>query len=495
MFSDRHSGFLVSDKATVTLIDSDSFQVTAANRNFLCTVGTPEYTPPEIQGKRFDHTSRSPNQDNFGLAVLIFQLLFMGRHPFSGRYLGKGDMPLERAIADFRFAYSSRQTETQMAPPPRVPLLTDFPQYVAEGFEAAFGRATFSRRPTAANWVSLIQKLEGELQQCSATTAHHHVKGKRCPFCYMEQATPGFLAFVSGTQNPLPLHVDIKSLIAQLNSIADPGVPPSLQSVVSSPRDLRPSAAATDVIFSVKRHLWIALATSISAVFLMQFGPPMTILGLFLSCAGLIVSFKPPAGLARIGSARTQAENAWRTVQEAWSRQESNKRFIELKTEAQTVVRLLQELPQEEQRGLQHLERKKRENQLRRHLEKFNIASARIRKIGSGRKVVLASHGIETAADIDEHHLQSVRIRPYVDLGIVDLATNPRRKIRVQSPGAAKSGRHFDAERSASQAQGRGGESPERRSTEPSKYGGLRQRPTEQFIAIRAARIYGHLEK
>ena len=317
-------------------------------------------------------------------------------------------MPLERAIADFRFAYSSRQTETQMAPPPRVPLLTDFPQYVAEGFEAAFGRATFSRRPTAANWVSLIQKLEGELQQCSATTAHHHVKGKRCPFCYMEQATPGFLAFVSGTQNPLPLHVDIKSLIAQLNSIADPGVPPSLQSVVSSPRDLRPSAAATDVIFSVKRHLWIALATSISAVFLMQFGPPMTILGLFLSCAGLIVSFKPPAGLARIGSARTQAENAWRTVQEAWSRQESNKRFIELKTEAQTVVRLLQELPQEEQRGLQHLERKKRENQLRRHLEKFNIASARIRKIGSGRKVVLASHGIETAADIDEHHLQSV---------------------------------------------------------------------------------------
>src|SRR6266705_2807025 len=42
----NHSGFLVSDKATITLIDSDSFQVLAAGRNFLCQVGTPEYTPP-----------------------------------------------------------------------------------------------------------------------------------------------------------------------------------------------------------------------------------------------------------------------------------------------------------------------------------------------------------------------------------------------------------------------------------------------------------------
>src|SRR5262249_41040803 len=57
---------------------------------------------------------------------------------------------------------------------------------------------------------------------------------------------------------------------------------------------------------------------------------------------------------------------------------------------------------------LQQLEVKKRENQLRRHLEGFDISSARIRKIGSGRKVVLASHGIETAADIEEHRIQGV---------------------------------------------------------------------------------------
>lgn len=37
----NHSGFLVSDNATSTLIDSDSFQVVAGNRKYLCQVGTP----------------------------------------------------------------------------------------------------------------------------------------------------------------------------------------------------------------------------------------------------------------------------------------------------------------------------------------------------------------------------------------------------------------------------------------------------------------------
>ena len=50
----NHSGFLVSDKAVSILIDSDSFQVVAASHKYLCQVGTPEYTPPELQGARFD---------------------------------------------------------------------------------------------------------------------------------------------------------------------------------------------------------------------------------------------------------------------------------------------------------------------------------------------------------------------------------------------------------------------------------------------------------
>ncbi len=80
----NHGGVCVSDKATVRLIDCDSFQVTVGTRRFLCEVGVPTFTSPELQGKPFRGVVRSPNHDNFGLAVLVFHLLYMGRHPFAG---------------------------------------------------------------------------------------------------------------------------------------------------------------------------------------------------------------------------------------------------------------------------------------------------------------------------------------------------------------------------------------------------------------------------
>ena len=48
----NHSGILVSRDARATLIDCDSFQVAENGRFFHCKVGVPEFTPPELQGKR-----------------------------------------------------------------------------------------------------------------------------------------------------------------------------------------------------------------------------------------------------------------------------------------------------------------------------------------------------------------------------------------------------------------------------------------------------------
>ena len=78
---------------------------------------------PELQGGRLDRTDRTANHDAFGLAVMAFQLLFMGRHPFVGGFLGGSDMPMERAIEEFRFAYSSDRNRTRMEAPPHVPSL------------------------------------------------------------------------------------------------------------------------------------------------------------------------------------------------------------------------------------------------------------------------------------------------------------------------------------------------------------------------------------
>jgi DNA-binding helix-hairpin-helix protein with protein kinase domain len=46
----NHSGILVSDDATVALIDADSFQFQADGKTYPCLVGVPDFTPPELQG-------------------------------------------------------------------------------------------------------------------------------------------------------------------------------------------------------------------------------------------------------------------------------------------------------------------------------------------------------------------------------------------------------------------------------------------------------------
>jgi DNA-binding helix-hairpin-helix protein with protein kinase domain len=113
----NHSGILVSGRATATLIDADSFQIFDGKVRLPCLVGVPEYTPPELHGQRLETVVRTHNHDAFGLAIVIFQLLWMGRHPFAGTPQGRGDMPIEKAIKEHRFAYSQLRSAGMDAPP------------------------------------------------------------------------------------------------------------------------------------------------------------------------------------------------------------------------------------------------------------------------------------------------------------------------------------------------------------------------------------------
>jgi DNA-binding helix-hairpin-helix protein with protein kinase domain len=404
----NHSGFLVSDQATITLIDSDSFQVATSGKHFLCQVGTPEYTPPELQSSRFDRINRTRNHDNFGLAVLLFQLLFMGRHPYSGVFLGKGEMPLERSISEFRFAYSSRRSSTNMNPPPNVPLLSDFPDSIAAAFEKAFGREGAQERPAAQTWVALLRQLEGELQKCQSNPAHHHVKGKQCAWCRMEQAVPGFIAFTSSQPlHVLPLHIDITQLVALINSIKDPGPAPDINSVVTGSATA-PTPMRFAPIAYLREQYGIAIGVSIIGFLLLQVG--FVALPAYIVCgAGIAFSFYPNPRAKAIADARKQAEATWRLAKNSWSGQAGNAKFLEMRRESDALVRELTALPGEEQRGLQQLETRKRDVQLNRFLERFQIEHAKIRKIGSGRKAVLASFGIETAADIDQQQISRIQ--------------------------------------------------------------------------------------
>lgn len=403
-------GVQVSQNATVTLIDSDSFQVSSPNRLFLCTVGVPEFTPPELQGKKFSHTKRTPNHDAFGLAVLIFQLMFMGRHPFSGRYSGSGDMPLQRAISEYRFAYSKYKHETGMDPPPNVPLLSDFPSNIAEAFERAFGKSgAIGSRPSATEWVSILETAEKTLIQCSANSAHHFFKGsKLCPWCQMEQAIPGFIAFNSVLGSSIgPTFVDPSNLVAAIARIADPGPPPDISQIIFS-GNLKPSPKAYRARSAQLQQYFFGTALAVGGILVIYF-KIQALIGLACIGGGIYFARKKPDEVTELLGAKEQAAKAWRSAADVWSRQTGNKQFLDLKLEASMLVKTLQSFPDREKYKLQELEKKKREAQLIRFLERYRIAPARIRKIGSGRKLTLASFGIETAAHVQKHRIQTIQ--------------------------------------------------------------------------------------
>lgn len=171
----------------VRLIDCDSFQIQAGSEVLRCNVGTGHYTPPELMGHKFDAAVRTPAHDAFGLAVLLFQLLFGGRHPFAGEPTAAEDIPIEKAIHNGLYPYVSPDKRTRLQPPkfmqgPLEP--RQLTPSLAELFERAF--LTLDRRPAPADWVKAIDSLRRNLRRCDDFESHVFCRElPACPWCIL----------------------------------------------------------------------------------------------------------------------------------------------------------------------------------------------------------------------------------------------------------------------------------------------------------------------
>lgn len=180
----NQSGILISEKdATARLIDTDSFQFSSNGNLYPCEVGMEDYTPPELQGQSLKGKIRTVNHDNFGLAVIIFQLLFMGMHPYAGR-CEKKDLTMGEAIKENRFAYSLKRTnETETLPAKNALTLDLFPDYIRQAFESAFG-INPSDRPDAKQWITILAQFEKDLSQCKNNRNHFFFNASsNCIWC------------------------------------------------------------------------------------------------------------------------------------------------------------------------------------------------------------------------------------------------------------------------------------------------------------------------
>ena len=402
----NHGNLVVTDDATVKMIDCDSFQVASGNKTWFCTVGVGTHQPPEMQAQAsYAGILRTPNQDRFGLAVLIFQLLCMARHPFSGRYNGKGDPPtIEDAIKASRYAYSRDAARTQMtAPPGSLPMDALTPE-IRDLFEAAFAPGAAKQgRPTAEAWVTALNGLASALTVCGVNRAHYYRKGlNTCPWCEIENASNVTLFPVIFVAGQTATAGGIAALWQEIQRVPDP---PALSTWPPSPAPSgRPSPVAR-AVGRKARTLRIAAWAAVAVATLLSFGiaSPGVRVWLVPSLGVCVFATLWHARKTTAGPFRTQLQEVqrdWEAVRSAWNSAQADRTFAESKAALVKLKADYDRLPVERAQRLQKLNEQLYNRQLHEFLDKFLIADAKIPGIGDAKVAALASNGIDTAADV-----------------------------------------------------------------------------------------------
>jgi DNA-binding helix-hairpin-helix protein with protein kinase domain len=406
---------VISQNAIVRMIDCDSFQIQDGDALYPCEVGVAIFTPPELQGTSFAAIRRTPNHDRFGLAVLLFYLLFMGRHPFAGRYSGRADTSLEEAIRRFHFAFSRGAARYEMRAPPFSLPLANIAPAIGALFEQAFGDtgAKPDGRPTASHWVTALDAMRGELTACRKYPGHvFFAKLPACPWCEIEhQGGPDFFITVTSALRAVT-GFDLQAVWTEIARVVAPEahLPVPVAPPVATPRQLALTARVIHVMRTVMG--WASGLVALACVSGGHTDPPMVALLMVLLASWRFcwTRDKVPAERVRRKAAITAVEKELAAVHQQWEREAraEAEAFGRRRSDLGQTAQAYRELDEEKRRALAALMSSRRDSQLRVHLEHHFIRNEKIDGIGSGRVAVLASWGIETAADLQSARIQSV---------------------------------------------------------------------------------------
>jgi DNA-binding helix-hairpin-helix protein with protein kinase domain len=396
----NHGNALVGRDGTVVLIDCDSFQVRDTGRVFTCDVGVPLFTPPELSGQGFRGLKRTANHDAFGLAVLLFHLLYLGRHPFAGKY-SEGDMPIERAIAESRFAYGASAQLRGMTAPPGTLLLGTFGPEVAQHFERAFAPPGEGPRPTAVEWVTVLQKLEEQLVGCGAAPNHWHPREEFCCWCAHEKRT-GLRVFGQQVAEAVSLGAGkIAQLWDAISSVQKPAVPTPLRMP-----EFGLSASANNALGRVPAGVLGGLLGVLGMAAITDGG----VAGVFFGVVGLAGAFALIAkslmgGYSKPRSPERQAaliqaqERLARSINR-WNEACLDERFDKLRSQLDAARRRLQDLPKLREARIKALAEDAATIQRDRFLSLHLIDKARLPEVSKQEIVMLESYGIDSADDV-----------------------------------------------------------------------------------------------
>jgi DNA-binding helix-hairpin-helix protein with protein kinase domain len=411
----NQNNVLVGADSKVVLIDTDSFQVDAHGTAHLCKVGVAHFTPPELQGiASFDRVPRTSNHDNFGLALLIFHLLFGGRHPYSGVPL-RTDIgeALEKDIQAFRYAYALDGGQRGIQPPPNSIPVTIISDPIQALFTFAFTEnGAKTGRPSAQQWVTALDDLRGRLQRCTATPMHIYPNYlARCPWCTLEaQGVVYFLDIRVGVTHTGSSSFILARVWASIESIPYPPaiVIPNVAALVVTPNSVPPGIDRQGSI-----TFW-RIVTIMVALLLLAVIPGIW----FLILGGAWFAW---ALVGNLGGDERKAERAKRQMALNAAQQVYDKIIYQVQQEVnsedftkkkQALARLrdeYQQLPEREKNEIARLRTTAEARQKRQFLERQFIDTSIISGVGPTKKAALRSFGIETAADVTWNKVIAVK--------------------------------------------------------------------------------------
>jgi DNA-binding helix-hairpin-helix protein with protein kinase domain len=176
------SNVVVDANGFVTFLDCDSIAFTdpVTGEPFPCLMHTTDYSSPERQAG--GPATRA--SDDFALAVLVYQLLTAGNHPFGGV---PHDSTSESTVKDNIAASCSYVVRPEVVTIPRGTIDPSvLPPELLTLARASFGPGvhTPTARPPAEAWLRALDKERAQVQACRNRPLHTYASHlPTCPWC------------------------------------------------------------------------------------------------------------------------------------------------------------------------------------------------------------------------------------------------------------------------------------------------------------------------
>ena len=397
----NEANILVNASGLIALIDCDSFQVKNGNTYHFCEVGVARYTPPELLEKgSFTNVIRTVNTDTFSLATLIFQLLFMGRAPFTGTNLTSEDIDEEKAIRTNEFAYSLKRNNKKLTPAKNSLDLRFLSRGLIDAFHATFENR--DNRPLPAQWVKELETFGKEISICHHSKLHYYPRTMAaCPWCSFKEKA-GIVYFLDDSYlKNIPELNNIEQFINgfKLEKLTIKKLTEHYQS---------PGIIAAPIEITYKTFQQINVAVMLIAIvtFLTL---AATVHWAFIIGAMLFIPF-----FNRLSPTHTKLKEEQNKRKEVYDRLLLNFRALikkhnqpnEIHKYNQSAGKLTnlitgcRQLPAEFMQCKKIIEEKYYNRQLQIYLEQFDIRDYPIPSFGPAKKKLIFTNGIKNAADI-----------------------------------------------------------------------------------------------